>query len=520
MPATKHEVEELEKTSMQMWNTRSMQDAPPDTEMVNAVLSTINDLPVRTRAKVQVVKQNAAEAGMWSEEKKKPKKPSKPESRNPTKPKSAQIISETEDEASISEPEEDEFESDHLEELAGGIGVDHAAWKAWEKAQADFVRSCNSSHDTPGASRPPYPDTMKDLAYELDDDEDDSPRTYHAQMKHWCDFNTLIATLQEYGKGCETGYLKIKVPKEALICPANAPYPSHDFMIKSHSFSLDPLPEHRQFDNTGVYRRKLSKTTSELSAIIWRVMLKDYDRDIQHSAFEKQLEHKKQLKHEMALLEKLDHLYPIGNKRGTDFERKMQKEYEKHEKRKTSLQQKINDQEESIRFNASIFSEEDMLAEPTAATFSPNNPATLAIHRKLDLPSPLSHLYAPGTEPVIHLAASPCATLGLRNPPQFPKIYKLYYLHPLSAPLTWTIIPATSLPTLLKNIHCATHAYPRVNSPKPRLPPQEGALGQEEVYVARETLDKWGVEWRHVKQYAGECVALGPGTAAQFFWEE
>ncbi|KAL8703323.1 MAG: hypothetical protein Q9201_003487 [Fulgogasparrea decipioides] len=360
---------------------------------------------------------------------------------------------------------------------------------------------------------------MKDLTYELDDDEDDSPRTYHAQMKHWCDFDTLIATLQEYGKGHETGYLKIKVPKEALTFPVNAPYPSEDFMIKSHGSRLNPLPEHPQFDNIGVYHIKLTEKTSELPAVIWRVVLKDYDRDI-HLGFGKQLEHEKQLKHEMTVLEKLDHKCPIGKKHASNLEQKQHKEYEKYEKRKAALQQKINNQEEKICFNASILSEEDMLAKPTAATFSPNNPATLAIHRKLDLPSPLSQLYAPGIEPLIHLSASPCTTLGLRAPPPSSKIYKLYYLHPLSAPITWTIIPATSLPALLKNIHCATHAYPRANSTKPRLPPQEGQLESEEVYVSRETLGKWGVEWRAVRQYAGECVVLEPGTAGQFFWEE
>lgn len=44
------------------------------------------------------------------------------------------------------------------------------------------------------------------------EDDETSPRTYEPQMKHWQHFGLLVTVLQEFAKGRETGYLKIKVP--------------------------------------------------------------------------------------------------------------------------------------------------------------------------------------------------------------------------------------------------------------------------------------------------------------------
>lgn len=75
------------------------------------------------------------------------------------------------------------------------------------------IRTLESHQYTPDSGLPPYPDLLKDLYSRLDfKDNDASPRTFEPQMKHFQEFDVLLAILQEYGKGRNIGFVKIKVP--------------------------------------------------------------------------------------------------------------------------------------------------------------------------------------------------------------------------------------------------------------------------------------------------------------------
>ena len=59
---------------------------------------------------------------------------------------------------------------------------------------------------------------------------------------------------------------------------------------------------------------------------------------------------------------------------------------------------------------------------------------------------------------------------------------------------------------------------------RPRRPPVSGTgekgLGEKRIYVARETLREWGVEYKSVTLEVGEGVLLMGGVVVQGFWEE
>lgn len=77
-----------------------------------------------------------------------------------------------------------------------------------------LVRTLESHRYTLRAGRPPYPNLLKDLCSRLDfEGNDASPRTFEPEMKHFQEFNILLSILQEYGKGREVGFVKIKVPE-------------------------------------------------------------------------------------------------------------------------------------------------------------------------------------------------------------------------------------------------------------------------------------------------------------------
>ncbi len=48
----------------------------------------------------------------------------------------------------------------------------------------------------------------------------------------------------------------------------------------------------------------------------------------------------------------------------------------------------------------------------------------------------------------------------------------------------------------------------------------EKGLGEKRIYVARERLREWGVEYREVRLGTGEGVLLMGGAVVQGFWEE
>lgn len=76
-----------------------------------------------------------------------------------------------------------------------------------------LVAKLKSPQYKPGGPKPRYPNLLKDLMSRLDfEDDEDSPRTFEPQMKHWREFGMLLTVLQEFAQGREAGYVKIKVP--------------------------------------------------------------------------------------------------------------------------------------------------------------------------------------------------------------------------------------------------------------------------------------------------------------------
>ncbi|KAL9584736.1 MAG: hypothetical protein Q9212_001926 [Teloschistes hypoglaucus] len=218
----------------------------------DAVDTTIMDLPARTRAKTKEVRQNAIEAGIVA-----PAESSKT--------------------AAASGADPDLFEADEGLQDLGGTGVDNRAWSAWEKAQDTYLLQLTSKPRRPLRVLRSF---MAALHYRYDDAADmGSPRTYVVNGNHWQDFDTMITALMDQGRGREMAYLKIEVPLEAFT-PPKGRYRRGDVQLQTHRLQLKPLPHHGQFDNRGVYRVILSKNFEDVSSDVWRVIMKDYDENV------------------------------------------------------------------------------------------------------------------------------------------------------------------------------------------------------------------------------------------------
>ncbi|KAL9024771.1 MAG: hypothetical protein Q9180_007813, partial [Flavoplaca navasiana] len=167
------------------------------------------------------------------------------------------------------------------------------------------------------------------------------------------------------------------------------------------------------------------------------------------------------------------------------------------------------------------FTEEIMLSLPgrhQSMTYSPNNPASPTLRLKLRL----STLTLPSSyfnSSHLHLSGNAGTTLPLSTPLQL-GTYSLYYNH-RGAPIHLTIITPRIVRKLEEMVHKAMYTW-GAGFGRPRRPPVGGVkgLGEKRIYVARERLREWGVEYREVRLGTGEGVLLMGGAVVQGFWEE
>ncbi|KAL8767585.1 MAG: hypothetical protein Q9209_005957 [Squamulea sp. 1 TL-2023] len=229
--------------------------------MAAMVQATIDNLPRQTRAKAHAIKLNALEAGILSPEK-------KPKAR---KPVLVTHIGYGSDEDTDVEPD-DVFEQDvkvrnpwpQVQKLESMM-----AWSVWNAGQ--------------GSVKPPCPYLMRDLVVRVDNCVRNSPRTFKPEIHHWQDFDLLIQTLQEYGEGRENGFVKIKVPKEALIPSIGDTHLVGDTLTTNHRIRLEKMPRHSKSASKGIYRVKRSLNPYEDSTLTWRAVFADYERGVAES---------------------------------------------------------------------------------------------------------------------------------------------------------------------------------------------------------------------------------------------
>ncbi|KAL8938004.1 MAG: hypothetical protein Q9216_004132 [Gyalolechia sp. 2 TL-2023] len=253
------------------------------------VQTTIKNFSVRTRAQMIAAKQFAMEAGILP-----------PEMQTSTQGafSSANVELDSKDEDS-----DDELGYNRVSvprnpwpEVDGAVS--RQLWLQWDVAQGQhlhrhhadihglhpsidkLVRILESHQYNPKAGRPPYPNLLKDLCSRQDfEGNDASPRTFEPEMKHFQQFDVLLATLQEYGKGRDVGFVKIKIPEEAMSTPVNPRLDPEELMMTSYCSRLKPVHKHPAFDVDGMFEVVRSKTPNEESAMIWRMIMDDFDRE-------------------------------------------------------------------------------------------------------------------------------------------------------------------------------------------------------------------------------------------------
>ncbi|KAL8938024.1 MAG: hypothetical protein Q9211_003404 [Gyalolechia sp. 1 TL-2023] len=177
---------------------RNHLQSPPREDDIEDVQASINDLSVRTRAQVSAVKQFAVEAGIL---------PQEIEMSTQVPSGSAKPKPDTKGEDSDDEPE------------FGRVSVPKNPWPEVDRALSmqlwhRLISIVVSHQYTRGADRAPYPTLLRDLCSRLDSEVSNaSPQTYEPEMKHLEQFDVLLSTLQEYGRGRALGYVKLKVPE-------------------------------------------------------------------------------------------------------------------------------------------------------------------------------------------------------------------------------------------------------------------------------------------------------------------
>ncbi|KAL8675670.1 MAG: hypothetical protein Q9224_007421 [Gallowayella concinna] len=169
--------------------------------------ATYDNLPRRTRARTQAIKQNAIEAGIIVPE-------NRPMAR---KPAYTTRMSCSDDEDSDTEPE-DIFEADRapLDPRPSSLIKDSErtkAWERWDTKQREFNKILNERKYMDSGRRRAYPKSMKDLKARADPDDKYAQPTFELEMRHWQNLELLIRYLHEWGKGREQGFVKIKVPE-------------------------------------------------------------------------------------------------------------------------------------------------------------------------------------------------------------------------------------------------------------------------------------------------------------------
>ncbi|KAL9004102.1 MAG: hypothetical protein Q9188_003068 [Gyalolechia gomerana] len=445
-----------------------MTESPPREEDMEDVQATINDLSVRTRAQMSAAKQFAMEAGILAQE----------------------MQTGTQDASSSANPKLDS----KGENAADEPGYDRVSvpknpwpgvegkeskqlWLGWDIVQDKLVRTLESHRYTLRAGRPPYPNLLKDLCSRLDfEGNDASPRTFEPEMKHFQEFNLLLSILQEYGKGREVGFVKIKVPEGAMSTPLDPRPEPEELMVMSYRCRLKPVHKHPTFDVNGIFSVERSKNSNQETAVIWRMIMDEFDRKT------------------VGLL----HMYKVP----TDIKQQLADGGE--------LPSKIEVQQEFML---------DPSGREKIMTFSSDNEGNLGLKNPnlKDLKGNVLANVLPSTK--IHLAANVGVARSLRTSPI--GAYSLYYLH-RGAPVTWTIIDPHDYPRVVAYVHAATHTYgSNASAKRPRKPPQcTASVNHHKMYISHDKLTAWDVGWTAFEQRAGELVVLAPFACAQYYWNE
>ncbi|KAL8881664.1 MAG: hypothetical protein Q9192_007750, partial [Flavoplaca navasiana] len=347
----------------------------------------------------------------------------------------------------------------------------------------------------------------------------------------------------------------------------------------NHRLRLDKLHAHPKFKTKGIYRVKLSSNPYQDSTLTWRAVLNDYERECERTRTEardirknRRLDalvkiHYQRQEQELAWRQEKEYLArsnALYVKEARLRRRTRQKETEaaqgrqsiKPEYRTISKDQIDSDNASSNSRNLTSspkasadsdsasesddhteteaptkpkrqptpippFTEEIMLSLPgrhQSMTYSPNNPATPTLRLKLRLPTlSLPSPYFNSSH--VHLSGNAGTTLPLSTPLQL-GTYSLYYNH-RGAPIHLTIIKPRFVRKLEEMVHKAMYTW-GAGFGRPRRPPVGGekGLGEKRIYVARERLREWGVEYRIVTLGMGEGLLLMGGAVVQGFWDE
>ncbi|KAL9028540.1 MAG: hypothetical protein Q9196_003107 [Gyalolechia fulgens] len=440
---------------------RNHLQSPPREDDIEDVQASINDLSVRTRAQVSAVKQFAVEAGIL---------PQEIEMSTQVPSGSAKPKPDTKGEDSDDEPEFGRVSVPKNPWPEVDRALSMQLWRGWDIVQGKPLHSyiVVSHQYTRGADRAPYPTLLRDLCSRLDSEVSNaSPQTYEPEMKHLEQFDVLLSTLQEYGRGRALGYVKLKVPEEAMSTPVDPRLGPEECLVKSYRCRLKLVHKHPIFDISGIFSVVCSKNFHEQTA--------------DSSANYKVPAHATlQLAEEGELPSRLK------------------------------------------------FSQELML-DPTGReklrTFSFDNEATDLLRVLLCLKDPklpalkgniLANVF-PSTK--IHLAANAGVARSLRTSPI--AAYSLHYLH-RGAPVSWTTIDPRDYPRIAAYIHAAAHTYgTNASDKRPRKPPQcTASVNHHDVYISHKKLAEWDMGWTSFEQRAGELVVLAPFTWAQYYWNE
>ncbi|KAI4191620.1 MAG: hypothetical protein LQ346_004697 [Caloplaca aetnensis] len=243
------------------------------------VQAALKELAPKTRAQAALLQKFLADAGMVDETE---------ETKAGAVATSSSLVSNLRAEESESESEDDTFEKvPPAMNPWAGVSEEESkkAWLAWEVEQEKLVAILKSPQYKLNGPKLKYPNLFKDLMSRLDfEDDETSPRTYEPQMKHWQHFGLLVTVLQEFAKGRETGYLKIKVPAGALSAPPAIQGSAEEVPLTSHRTRLKTVYKNPGFNVDGVYYVEQSYNSFESNALSWRAVLVDVDRDaVRHS---------------------------------------------------------------------------------------------------------------------------------------------------------------------------------------------------------------------------------------------
>ncbi|KAL8679541.1 MAG: hypothetical protein Q9186_004187 [Xanthomendoza sp. 1 TL-2023] len=542
--------------------------------------ATYDNLPRRTRARTQAIKQNAVEAGIIVPENKS----------RAGKPVYTTRMSYSDDEDSDTGPD-DIFEADRapLDPRPPSLIKDSEsikAWERWDTKQREFNKILNERKYMDSGRRRAYPKSMKDLKARADPDDKDAQPTFELEMRHWQNLELLIRYLHEWGKGREQGFVKIKVPDEAMVPSANSTY-TGDGLTKNHRIRLDKIPRNPGVKVDGIYRVKVSVNPHEDSVQTWRAIFADYDREVADNTTTGE---------PAELDEDLQRLIAIDRQRCEEVEQwraeeiylaKIDRQRAKEARMKAKLR---SDDQQSLTADATlskdaaawreVIQSEDQdqvhsddasvsyvhTASPQSSTNSatparryprsanriansiPSIAATKPKAKTKAKPklaitfTEKDMLSLPGRHASMTYSPNNPATPSLRHSLSLPTPYQ-YHLHTSNIHLAGNAgitIPLSTPPPMGEyRVYILLRGGPitwTIVAPgsyvtlmerlhaggRARMPPEGGGDGlvEKSVYIKAERLKGWGVGVRVVVMRVGEGVVVGWGCVVQGFWWE